>query len=359
VSGLVIEGGRATRGAFALDVDLETRASITALYGPNGSGKTTLLHAVAGLVPFSAGRVQVGSRVLDHPAQGVRLAPRARRVGVVFQDLRLFPHLDVAANVGFGLRGRGAERGVPIAQLVDAFDLRPLLGRYPAALSGGERQRVALARALAPRPELLLLDEPLAAVDAASRRQILPYLKWVREQLAVPMVYVTHRLAEILELTDSIAIMDGGRIVGHGEVFETLERTLHGSVGEGFEVHATLPERVDFPHEDGAWVSAFVGEQRVLLPFRPLSTGTLARVALRPEDVMLAARPLHGVSARNQLRGKVVRVSGLHGRYLVHVEVGADAVVRAEITEDARAELKLDVGREVWCVVKTSAFRWM
>ena len=344
------------RGSFALDVDLQLDEPVTALFGPSGSGKTTLLHCIAGLLRPDRGRIAVSGRVCADGS--VHLPAHQRRVGMVFQDLRLFPHRSVRDNLLYGWRMVPEARRLEPAELVDALDIGSLMERSARDLSGGERQRVALGRALLSAPELLLMDEPLAAVDVPLRRQILPYLRWVQEHTGTPVLYVSHSLPEILELTDNVVVLEGGRVVGQGEVFEVLGRTLRGEVGEPFSTETLLRVKVVHLHEEGRWLKGSIGDQEVILPFAALSPGTEARVTLAPDDVMLTRSVLQGVSARNQLRGTITRISGLHGRRLVHVKLGEEATLRAEVTQDALNELRLELNSDVVCVVKTSAFRW-
>ncbi len=355
-----------TRGDFRLQVELQLGPGLTALFGPSGCGKTTLLQVIAGLIQPKQvagelrGKIQLGERLLFASNQRICLPPRERRVGMVFQDLRLFPHRRVADNLLYGYElVPEKRRKLEPAQVIEALELGSLLARPATEISGGERQRVALGRAILAMPELLLMDEPLAAVDLPRRRQILPYLRWVQETLEIPILYVSHALPEILELTTEIIVMDGGKVVGSGEVFETLGRTLHGALAEPFSTETTLKVQVENSLEDGSATWGWIGGQRVVLPFQALSPGYLGRVALGPEDVMLAKSELTQVSARNQLHGEVVRFSPLHGRQLVHVRLGEGAVVLAELTQNAIEDLGLELGSRVNCVIKTSAFRWV
>lgn len=348
---------RVRREDFVLEAQFAAAQGITALYGGSGSGKTTLLHAVAGLVRPEAGRIVASGQVLFDAAAGVDLRPAVRRVGLVFQELRLFPHSSVEANLLYARPRRAARLDVP--EVVEALGVGDLLARRPDELSGGEAQRVALGRALLAEPATILMDEPLAAVDVGLRRQILPYLRWVHERLGMRVVYVSHGLGEILELTDEIVVLEKGRLVGHGEVFEVLGQTPRAT--DALAIDTPVRVEIEQPDEEGGHVRGRIGDQLVLLPFTRVHPGAPGRVAVRPEDVMLAKDRLHGVSARNQLRGTVERVSGLHGRRLVHVRVGPteDAVLRAELTRDAMLDLGIEVGTEVVCVIKTSAFRWL
>ncbi len=346
------------RGSFDLDVDFRLTSDITALFGPSGSGKTTLLHAIAGMVRPDRGLIAIDDHILFDSKNSICIRPPQRHVGMVFQDLRLFPHLTAEGNLLFGYRLTAErERKLTPDDVVEALELGALLSRRPDQLSGGERQRVVLGRTLLSMPRLLLMDEPLAALDVRLRRQILPYLRWVHERLSIPIVYVSHSLPEVLELTDQVVVIDQGRVTGQGEVFDVLGKTLRGDE-EPFSIASLVPVIVEWIHEEGDFIRGRIGEQEVLLPFAQMSPGQSGRVALRPEDVMLAREPLEDISARNQLRGVVERISSLHGRLLVHLRIGPDAVIRAELTRSAQHDLEVVEGAEFRCVIKTSAFLW-
>ncbi|MEE2888622.1 MAG: molybdenum ABC transporter ATP-binding protein [Planctomycetota bacterium] len=344
---------------FELAVDLSVGAGITALFGASGSGKTTLLQLIAGVRHAKQGRIVWRDQVLFDSDQDICVPARDRRIGIVFQDLRLFPHLDVRGNLLFGHRTI-PERGkdLQLDDVVAALDIAEMLDRRPEQLSGGERQRVALGRTLLTMPQLLLMDEPLTALDYKLRDRILPYLRWVHECLEIPVIYVSHSLPEILELTDQVVVLSKGKVTGEGEVFDVLGDVLRGDETVG--TASVLPVEIVKISSAGDSVHGRVGEQEVVLPFdASASEGGRGRVALRPEDVMLARSPLQEVSARNQLRGRVVRISPLHGRLLVHLELAPDAVLRAELTRASLEDLAVSTGAEFYCVVKTSAFRWL
>ena len=346
------------RSDFELDVSLDFTSQITALFGPSGSGKTTLLHSIAGLERPSRGRIVLGDRVLFDSSSGVWVPPSGRRVGLIFQDLRLFPHRSVEANLLFGYRrGRSGQRHLAPSDVVEALEIGDLLTRRPNEISGGERQRVALGRALLAVPEILLMDEPLAALDARLRSQILPYLRWVHERMEIPIIYVSHALPEVLELTDQVVVLERGSVTGQGEVFEVLGQTQEGA--SSFDATSQVPVVVEWVHEEGEFIRARVGEQDLILPFAPVSPGQVGRVALRPEDVILARQKVSGVSARNCVHGVVERISPLHGRLLVHLRIGPEAVIRAELTRSALRELEVEEGVECFGLVKTSAFVWL
>jgi len=204
-------------GEFAIAARFETAAGVTALFGPSGSGKTTLVNMIAGLVAPDCGRITLADEVLFDSKQRINMPAHRRRIGYVFQEGRLFPHLKVAANLDYGRRMSGlAPDAADMQRIVDLLDLGQILDRRPGKLSGGERQRVAIGRALLMRPRLLLLDEPLASLDAARKREILPYLERLRDEAAVPMVYVSHQARELRRMATSVVRLDGGRVAAVG-----------------------------------------------------------------------------------------------------------------------------------------------
>ena len=213
---------RLNRGlaAFDLEVEVECRYPVTAIYGPSGAGKTSLLNMVAGLMRPDRGRIELDGEVLFDAAAGIDLPPEARRLGYVFQEDLLFPHLSAGDNLRFGydLLPFGERRFEP-ERICELLEIGGLLDRFPATLSGGERQRVALGRALLSSPRLLLMDEPLASLDRGLKSRIIPYLRHVRSDLGIPILYVSHSAAEILELTGQVIVLDGGRVVAHGDFF--------------------------------------------------------------------------------------------------------------------------------------------
>lgn len=215
---------RSRVGSFDLDVAFESSSGITALFGPSGAGKSVTLRHVAGLARAGQGRITLGDRVLFDSDTKVHLRPQERRIGVVFQEYALFPHLSVSGNIGYGLSGTPrAERDRMVGELLDMTGLTGYEDRRPAGLSGGERQRVALARALAPQPELLLLDEPFAALDFRVRRDLRESMRSLHHRTGVPMVLVTHSLEDVRSLADSLLLLDQGRMIASGPTRDILE----------------------------------------------------------------------------------------------------------------------------------------
>lgn len=207
------------QGDFHIDMAERLETQVLALFGASGSGKTTVLESIAGLRHPQKGRIEVGSRVLFSSAAGINLAPRSRRIGYVPQDSVLFPHMDVRRNILYGADRGG---GVSLDRVLEILEIEPLLSRRVASLSGGERQRAALARALMSSPDLLLLDEPLAAVDIELRRRIVPCLRRIRDELSVPMIYVSHDAGEIRTIADRVLVLDRGRVRDNGRPDDVL-----------------------------------------------------------------------------------------------------------------------------------------
>jgi molybdate transport system ATP-binding protein len=345
------------RPDFSLAVELELPGrGISVLFGPSGSGKTTLLRCVAGLEPAARGLVRIGAEIWQDDAAGLRLPTWRRDLGYVFQEASLFEHLDVRRNLEFGLRRSGRAGGqAALAAAIELLGIGPLLQRSPAQLSGGERQRVAIARALATQPRLLLLDEPLSALDLARRREIMPWLERLRDELSVPMLYVTHSADEVTRLADQLVVLEAGRVRVAGPVAEVLAAIDHPVLqGEeaGMLVQARVAERAPDWHLvraefDGGslWV-----RDNGLAPGKPLRLRVLAR------DVSIALREPEQSSIQNHLRARVESIAaGEHpSQALVKLRCG-QAWLLARITQRAVHALGLAPGLEVWVQVKSVA----
>jgi molybdate transport system ATP-binding protein len=342
-------------GSFALDVFFTVeRPGITALFGPSGAGKTTIVNAVAGLLRPEEGRIAVNGRVLFDSAANAWIPPRKRRIGYVFQDARLFPHMSVENNLRFGWR-RAANR-VPeaeIARVVEMLGLDALLRRKPAKLSGGEKGRVALGRALLAVPEVLLLDEPLAALDQARKNEIMPYLERLRDEARIPMLYVSHSLDEVSRLANDIVILKAGCVAAAGSVFDVLA-DLRLPDFTGSSPYGALLDTVVLSHipGDGLTIVGFAGGE-LSVPRLQLPEGTRLRTHIRAEDVMLARERPAAISANNILSAIA---SGTRASDDLHVDVklkcGASGFV-ARITRASAARLGLREGAEVFAIVKS------
>ncbi|MEM9380172.1 MAG: ATP-binding cassette domain-containing protein [Planctomycetota bacterium] len=349
----------ARRGGFTLDVEVGLGATSTGLFGPSGAGKSTLLLALAGLVRPETLRLSVGGEVVVDTAAAVEPPAHRRRVGLVFQDHRLFPHRTVDANLCYG-RASSAGSGPDRDEVVERLDLAPLLDARPTALSGGQRQRVALGRALLAAPRLLLLDEPFASLDRGLRLRIVPFLRDVRERYGLPMLVVSHDLADLFALTDETLLLDGGGVVGQGSPIDlaTTEDTLELLHDCGISV--ALPGRVVRRDGDGlAWVE-LEGERprEIACGDCDEPVGAAVEVVLRPEDVVLAAPPLDArLSLTNAFDGVTARVTRTRRRCMITVDCGFRRPLLAEVTDRAVRALDLAPGSEVIALCKAQATR--
>jgi molybdate transport system ATP-binding protein len=340
--------------AGRLRVAASLGGGVTAVMGPSGAGKTSLLEAVAGLRPRARGRIVVHDLVLLDTARRVRLPPERRRVGYVPQDAALFPHRSVLDNVRFGARGDA--RRVDTA--INALELGPLLARRPASLSGGERQRVALARALATDPRLLLLDEPLAALDVGLRERILPWLLRVRDEWRLPCLYVTHNVGEALAVAERVLRLRQGAVEAEGPPLALLASPALAAE-RAPEIENVLRGRVA-AHDEAGGVSRVdvAGGLSVAVPAIPQAVGTPVTLAIAAEDVLVATEPLRGLSARNVFPAEMIAVEPAGRDVLLRFALAADApawVVR--VTPSAVATLGLRPGARAWLAVKSHSVR--
>ena len=316
------------RGSFSLAARFSTQAPVVALFGRSGSGKTTIVQAIAGLVTPVAGRIRVGEETLFDGAAGVNLPPERRRIGYVFQDALLFPHLTVRGNLEYGERlTPPAERYVNRAHVVGLLGLASLLDRRPAGLSGGERQRVAIGRALLASPRLLLMDEPLASLDIPRKAEILAYVEILRDEFGIPIVYVSHSIEEVTRLADHLVLVSDGGTVASGTVAEIMGR----------------PDLEPLP---GRFQAGSVIEGR---------PGERVRVRLRARDVALALAPPPDTSFLNVLEGTVTAVSPRKGALVdVTLAVGG-AVVISRVSQQSCDRLALAPGKRAYALVKAVA----
>ena len=343
-------------GAFTLQAAFESAGRLTAFFGPSGSGKTSLVNLVAGLGRPEAGRIAVDGRVLVDTERGIWVPAHRRRIGYVFQDARLFPHLTVGQNLGYGrfFRPR-AERYADVGKVVELLGIGHLLARRPARLSGGERQRVAIGRALVASPTLLLMDEPLASLDEARKAEILPYVERLRDEGGVPIVYVSHSIAEVSRLATDVVVLAGGRVVASGGAAEVLaERDLLPP--EDRDEAGALVE-LTLRGEDAWGLSVLVSAAGTWrLPRVAAPVGSRVRVRVRARDVMLAVARPEGISALNVLPGVVAAVAeGAGTDALVTLDCGGERLL-ARVTRASVAALGLAPGRAVFAVVKAVTF---
>ena len=340
--------------SFVLDVEFSAATGFTILFGASGAGKTTLLDCIAGLQTPEAGRIAVGANALFDSATRANVPPNRRAVGYLMQSVALFPHMTVAQNVQYGLDGLAtSEREARCGQILEAFRISRLAGRRPREISGGERQRAALARTLVTRPRVLLLDEPLTALDAATKSQIVDDLRaWNREQ-QIPILYVTHQREEVFALGENVIALDGGRVVARGSPHEVLQRPQSETVAQlaGFENIFDCAFVADHPQQ-GTMTCRVAGSKLELeVPLSRIDRRRAVRVGIRAGDILLASAAPQGLSARNVFRGAITALEQRDVMVIARVNCGAEFEVH--VTPAARDALRLEVGTEVWMVVKT------
>jgi len=347
---------RIDRGAFKLDVDLALPGrGVTALFGHSGSGKTTLLRVLAGLERVAGARVALGDEVWQDDARKVFVPTHQRGIGYVFQEASLFPHLSVRANLEFGRkRLKPAERRFDLLAVAELLGIERLLDASPATLSGGERQRAAIARTLLASPRLLLMDEPLAALDMRRKLEILPYLERLHDELALPVVYVSHAADEVARLADHLVVLEEGRVLASGPLAATLAR-LDLAANFQDDAGVMLETTLQAHDADGLSHLAFAGGV-LLVGQRNVAIGTRVRCRIHARDVSLALERPRGSSITNILPARVDAVgpSGAPGQVLVRLLVG-DTALLARITERSRHELAIAPGCAVWAQVKAVA----
>ncbi|EEE37066.1 molybdate ABC transporter, ATP-binding protein [Rhodobacteraceae bacterium KLH11] len=339
---------------LALDIEFDAPSGVTVLFGRSGAGKTTIANVVAGLLRPEAGRVAVDDWVLFDTRQGTWLPPHRRRLGYIFQEGRLFPHLSVRQNLNYGRRfaPRDARRENP-DRVIEMLGIGHLLDRRPAPLSGGEKQRVAIGRALLAGPRLIVADEPLAALDDARKAEILPYFERLRDEVSVPILYVTHSAAEVARLATSVVALQDGRVLRHGPASEVLADPSVAPAGVR-AVGAVLQVRVAAHHEDGL-TELDAGGTRLFLPGIPHKIGEELRIRIPAQEVLLASKPPEALSALNVMAGQVEAIRAGEGPgAIVSVKTPA-GVVLSRVTRRSVAALGLQQGSRCYAVIKTVA----
>jgi len=351
---------RKRRGNFTLDVAFSAPTpGVTALFGRSGCGKSTLISLIAGLLPADGGRVTVGEDLLFDGTRHVSVDARHRRMGVVFQDARLFPHLSVRANLEYGTRRLAREAARPIAfdDVVSLLGLEGLVARRPHQLSGGEKQRVALGRALLAQPRLLLLDEPLASLDMARREEVLPYLERLRDAFSMPIVYVSHQFDEVLRLATRVVLLDAGRVVADGDI-ATVSRDprLRAIVGPD-SVGAVVAGHVERVDASGL-AGVRVGDAEVTVELDGAVVGQRIQIQVLARDVIVASELPRGLSVRNVVAARVVSVTPDAGRsVMVELDIGGASTLLARVTARASDELALVADKRVWALIKAVSLR--
>jgi molybdate transport system ATP-binding protein len=359
-------------GPFVLDVDFQAPPGFTILFGPSGAGKTTLLDSVAGLIVVDEGRIQIGGQVLYDSAARVHVPVAKRRVGYVFQSLALFPHLTVEQNAEYGLSHlRRQESRDRIRSILQALRIEHLASRLARKISGGEMQRVALARTLVANPTVLLLDEPLSALDAPTKSTILDDLREWNRTHCIPILYVTHNREEVFALGEHVIVLDQGRILAQGTPHAVMTAPFEETVAQlaGFENIFNVT--VDAVHPEQGSMTCRIGASNAIFLETPLvraGVGSSLRVGIRAGDILLATSLPHGLSARNVIPGRVKSLEQRDVMVSCRVECGTiphetlsahSVEMEVHLTLAARDSLRLAPGHEVWLVIKTHSCHLM
>jgi molybdate transport system ATP-binding protein len=348
------------RKDFELDLDIIFSSGITILFGPSGAGKTTLLDCIAGLISPDAGRIAIAESTLFDGMLRINLPPQRRQVGYVFQDLALFPHLSVEGNVEYGLSSLDKrERKWRSTAILESFRIEHLRSRRPGLISGGERQRVALARALVVDPAILLLDEPLAGLDAVTKAKIVEDLRAWNQEHRIPVVYVTHSRDEVFALGERVIVLEKGRPIAQGTPHQVMAAPQNETVAQlaGFE--NIFDATVVAAHEDRGTMTCRLAGGNIELetPLVRAEAGSQLRVGIRAGDILLASLEPQGLSARNIFPGKVVALA--QHDVIVAAKVDCGVEMEVHLTLAARDSLQLQPGRQVWLVVKTHSCHLM
>ena len=344
------------QGTFFVDAAFNSGdTAVTALFGSSGAGKTSIINMVAGLVRPDEGHIVVNGRRLFDSRHGIDVPPEKRRIGYVFQDGRLFPHLSVRSNLTYGLRLLPhARRYVALAQVVELLGIGPILARRPAKLSGGEKQRVAIGRALLTSPSLLLMDEPLASLDDLRKSEVLPFIARLSRELSVPILYVTHTLDEIVELADTLVLMDEGRTVAAGRVEELMSRLDLKQLADRADYGSVISTVVEVPDDAFGLTQLRFSGGLLKMPRIGLPSGTRVRIRVRARDVAIAREAPSRISIQNIFPGRIDSIVSRNGSLAdVLLDIGCPLVAR--ITPKALADLQLQPGQRVFALMKGMA----
>lgn len=338
---------------FSMRIQFETSHLVTSLFGPSGSGKTSVLEMIAGLKYPQRGIIEIDQRVVTHTEQSISVPLRLRNVGMVFQDHLLFPHYTVEGNLRYGYARRSNSNSIEFDRVVQVMDLGHVLNRYPKNLSGGEKQRVALGRALLSNPKLLLMDEPLAALDETLKFRILNYLERALEEWKIPTLFVSHGQAEVRRFAEWVIVLDQGKIVSQGSPQESLGTPLSLQWK-----NSTAPDnllKVDEIECGDSYCTGRIGHQILKLPLISKHYTPPIYVEFPPGAVFLSKTDISNVSARNHLKGTVQQIVTLKNESFLAIDIGQ--ILWAEITNEALKELQIGVGSELYCLLKTHSLK--
>ncbi len=348
------------RKDFFLNVKAEIDDGITGIYGPSGHGKTTLLNSIAGLVTPDTGVIKFNQDVVFDSTRKINTPVRNRKVGYVFQDVRLFPHLSVLKNLKYGIDEKRSSN-VRFCEIVDILNIAYLLGKRPFECSGGEKQRIAIGRALLSGAQILIMDEPFSAVDVNLRNSIIPFLKIINEQFSIPMLIVSHDLPDLLSLTNRLLLIKSGSIKAMGKFHDLLldKSNLDLMKGAGLYNSFDLIVFASLLSQDMVLLKSLSGDFQVQVLSKTfngiIEIGKQVKVLIRPEDISISLQPVERISLRNQVKGTIEKIFFKDGLSFCMVNTGERMLV--EITEASRKNMNLNVGETVYCLFKSAALK--
>lgn len=346
--------GSGSAPALAIDVDLRADDGVTVLFGSSGAGKTSILRAIAGIIDPDEGRISLGEKVFFDSAAGIRLPMQQRKLGYVFQNHVLFPHLTAEQNVLYGAKPDSFHTALERArELFELLAIQHASGRYPHELSGGEQQRVALARALATDPLIMLLDEPLSAVDVAMRSRLLEEISALQQKSGIPFLYVTHNHSEAVRLGRKMLVIDEGKIVQEGSPLEIFNAPRTAPVARVVGTENIFVGTVLRHQQDDGISVIDAGSCRIELPYNGIAAGTRVTIGIRSEDIIVTREHLTQTSARNVLHGKVRSIIADIDRTELVVDCGID--LKVSVTRAAVRSLGLETGSDVYLLIKARA----
>ncbi len=342
-------------GSFTLDAAFTADKGVTALFGRSGSGKTSVMRIIAGLTKPDEGRIELDGAVLADRQKRIFTPAHKRRFGYVFQEARLFPHLSVEQNLHYGgwFSGASADAAAS-ARVIEMLGIGALLQRRPEKLSGGEKQRVAIGRALLSSPRLLLMDEPLAALDEARKAEIIPYLERLRDETTIPILYVSHSVSEVSRLADQVVVMKDGRIDAAGPASDILSQPAFSTYLERREAGSILSGTVEAFDAAHRLATVRLGQTTLQVPAQSAEPGRTVRVHIPARDVMLATVRPEGLSALNILEGHVTGITLADGMALVQVACSG-TLIQSRVTSLSIERLSLKAGSPVFAIVKSAA----
>jgi len=347
------------QGSFRLDTSFALENPVTGLFGSSGSGKSTLLNLIAGLKQADKGWIRLNGNHLFCQETNINLPANKRKIGLVFQDSQLFPHLTVSNNLSYGYhRTEKKLRRFEPTEIIDLLEIGHLLTKRPNQLSGGEKQRVALGRALLASPQLLLLDEPLASLDQGLKGQILPFLKRVKDELKLPMVYVSHSMEEILHLTDHLVVINDGKILGDGDFYDVIKTKAVKGIANAMGLENIITANIIGHDTESGHSIAEIQGHTLLLPLADnLSKGDSCYISIRSNEIAIAKHHIAHISIQNQIKGKIISYTKNTSCVSLIIDIGT--VLTVDITPKAFSELGLRQGNEVYCLIKAQSFSFL